>query len=361
MHNRTKWRGLLGWRKLTLGTLIVGVGTGAFFLGRNGALSQATATPPAAAVQEPPPSPPPAPPPSPEYTRNVVAYIYGTVPITREELGEYLIARLGAERLEPLVNKRIIEYHCQRQGITVSPAEIEADLAETLASLKVDLKTFVNQILKARGKTLYEWKEDVIRPKLLMHKLCRDRVRVEEEDILKGFEAYYGEKVKVQMILWPKEEHHIALKMWDEIRKDEKAFDRAARSQASAQLARVGGMIDPFGRYTTGSPELEKVAFSLEPGEVSPIIGTKEGYVVIKLLERIPPNKAVKLDEVRAKLEKEVIEKKTQMLIPEVFAELKKQADPRLLLKRYESQEDLEREVQRELQSAVPGAPEPRK
>src|SRR5262245_23828600 len=44
-----------------------------------------------------------------DYSRRVVAYIFGNRPITREELGEYLIERVGAERLEFLVNRRIIE------------------------------------------------------------------------------------------------------------------------------------------------------------------------------------------------------------------------------------------------------------
>src|SRR5262249_54083795 len=38
----------------------------------------------------------------------VVAYINGTIGVTREELGEYLIERYGAEKLEFLVNRRII-------------------------------------------------------------------------------------------------------------------------------------------------------------------------------------------------------------------------------------------------------------
>jgi len=358
MRKRKSWRELFGWRSLTTGVVLIGVGTGAFFLGRSGVMGQATAHQPMAAEVAPPPEQvPPAPPPSAAYTKSVVAYMYGTVPVTREELGEYLIARFGAERLEPFVNKRIIEYHAAKQGVGVTAAEIEADLAETLKNLNVTKEVFEKQVLKARGKTLYEWREDVIRPKLLMSKLCQGRAKVEEEDLKNGYEAYYGEKVEVQMILWPKSEHHVALKAWDSLRKDENAFDRAARSQSSAELARVGGKIQPFGLHTTGSPQLEKVAFEqLDIGEVSPIIETPQGFVVIKLLKRIPPQNNVKLEEVRPKLEKEIIEKKTQMEIPILFAELKKQADPKLLLKKNETQEQLERDVQRELPPEVLGS-----
>jgi hypothetical protein len=369
MGSRGKWRRLLSWRMLTLSVVVAGVGAGAFFVGRNGAMSQANAqgrAVTAAPTPEPAPQPPmpPGPAMSNAYTRNVVAYIYGTVPITREELGEYLIARFGAERLETFVNKRIIEHHCQRQGITVTAQEVEADLAETLKSFGgagITREVFEKQVLKARGKTLYEWKEDVIRPKLLMSKLCRDRVRVEDMDLKRGYEAYHGEKVKVQMIVWPKNEKHVADQMWGVIRKDAKAFDKAAREQADVTLARVGGMINPFGRHTTGSPKLEEMAFEkLDVGDVSPVMEAPQGgYVVIKLLERIPPEKSAKLEDVRAKLEKEIIEKKIQIEIPIVFEELKKQADPRLLLRKNITQEELEREVQRELQSSGARVPLP--
>jgi parvulin-like peptidyl-prolyl isomerase len=146
--------------------------------------------------------------------------------------------------------------------------------------------------------------------------------------------------------------------MWDDLRKDPNAFNKAAREQASAQLASAGGIVQPFGRNTTGTPQLEKVAFDqLELGDVSPILETPQGYVVIKLLERIPPDRTVKLEDVRAKLEEEIIRKKMELMVPEVFAELRKQADPRLLLKKYETQEQLERDVQKELDAPLPGMP----
>lgn len=367
MFKRMNWRWLFSWSSLTVGAMVVGVGTGAFFLGRNGAMSEANARPPmqaAAPAQEPQPLPG-APQMSAAYTKGVVAYIYGNVPVTREELGEHLIGRFGAERLETFVNKRIIEHYCANKGITVTAAEVEEDLAETVKGLpgNVTKEYFETKILKARGKTLYEWREDVVRPKLLMNKLCRERVRVEEDDLRKGIEAYHGEKVQVQMICWPKNEGEIAKKMWEKISRDPKAFDQAALAQASRDLARGAGRVDPFGRHTTGSPEVEKWAFDrLEIGEVSPVIATEQGmgFVVIKLLQRIPPDKFVKLEDVRAKLEKEIIEKKLKQEIEVVFAELKKAADPKLLIKKNMTRDDLQREVPQELATPIPGEPQRR-
>src|SRR5262249_3544685 len=102
-----------------------------------------------------------------------VAVIYGNIPITREELAEYLIER-NSDKLELLVNKKIIEHACQLKGLEVTQAEVDAALAEDLKGMNVTLEIFVNRVLKNYRKTLMEWKQDVIRPKLQMTKLCRD-------------------------------------------------------------------------------------------------------------------------------------------------------------------------------------------
>ena len=54
-----------------------------------------------------------------------------------------------------------------------------------------------------------------------------------------------------------------------------------------------------FGRHTLGDENLEREAFKLQPGEVSTLIGTPQGQVVIKCDRRIPPDTNVKLEQVR--------------------------------------------------------------
>src|SRR5205814_3991126 len=114
--------------------------------GHQDSLSRAQATPPQKTAGETTPAPAPTPLVSSDYSRRVVAYIYDTIPITREELGEDLIARKGAERLPNLVNKRIIEHACQEKGIEVTAAEVEADLVETLKGMQLERKRFVEDV-----------------------------------------------------------------------------------------------------------------------------------------------------------------------------------------------------------------------
>lgn len=262
----------------------------------------------------------------------VVAYIYETIPITREELGEYLIARFGTERLDLLVNKRIIEIECRKAGVEVTQAEIDEKLNNDLTGLNVDRKTFVDQVLARYKKTLYEWREDVLRPQILLAKLVRSRVKVTDEDLRKAHDAYYGEKVECRLIMWQKGEEKAAMSAYGKIRDSDEEFTRAARGQKSPSLASAAGRIRPIGRNTTGNDELEKAAFALQAGEVSALIGTPEGIVCVKCDKRIPADTTVSVESVREKLSKEVFEKKVNAEIPVVFAEMRKRANPRLLM-----------------------------
>jgi beta-lactamase regulating signal transducer with metallopeptidase domain len=261
-----------------------------------------------------------------------VAYIEETVPITREELGEYLIARLGAEKLELLVNKVIIDRACRQKGITVTAAEVEAALVEDYTGLGLDRASFAENLLKQRyNKTLYEWKEDVIRPRLLLAKLCRSRVTVTEDDIKKAFESHYGEKVHCRILLMPSGQEKVAFNTWEKLRKNPEDFEKEAGKQANGHLAAVQGEIKPIGRYSMND-EVEKEAFQLQPGEISRLIGTPEGPVILKCMLRLKPDASRQLDKERPVLQKEVFDKKVQQEIPKCFKELRDRAKAKLLL-----------------------------
>jgi hypothetical protein len=281
-------------------------------------------------------------------SREAVAYIFGTLPITREQLGEYLIQRMGAERLNNLVNRCIIEQAARERGIEVTAAEIEADFAETLKGFAphITLKDFETKILKPRNKTLYEWKEDVIRPKLLLARMCKDNVKITDKDLHDAFEAYYGEKVDCKIIMWPKAEQHIAMAVYPKIRDSEEEFDRVAKVQASPSLASQGGHIQPIARHTTGNEVLEKAVFGLEAGEMTALLDTPEGYVVAKCIKRIPPDTSKHLENEREKLSAEIYRRRLEMIeIPKLFQHLREEANPKIVFKHEWSEEELIRDV----------------
>jgi hypothetical protein len=280
-----------------------------------------------------------------DYSSRVVAYVYDNMPVTREELGEYLIARYGTERLDLLCNKKIIDNECRKAGIEVTAAEVENSLSEDLKGLNVDRKTFVDKVLKNYRKNLYEWKEDVIRPKLMLSKLVRSRVKVTDEDIKKAFDAYYGEKVECRIVMYEKGFERAVLSDYPRLRDSEEEFHKAAKNQKSSSLAATAGKIRPIARNTTGNDELEKAAFALQPNEVSPVIGTPEGLIIVKCDKRIPADTTINLESVREKITAEIIEKKIAAEIPVAFAEMRKRANPKLILQGTNQMDDLTKTI----------------
>jgi len=104
----------------------------------------------------------------------------------------------------------------------------------------------------------------VIKPRIMLARLCRDRVKVTEDDIKMAFEAYYGEKVECRIHPVAANEKTGRHEMYSKIRDSEEEFDRAARAQPSATLAQSGGRISPIGHHTTGNEGLERAAFSIK-------------------------------------------------------------------------------------------------
>jgi hypothetical protein len=159
--------------------------------------------------------------------------------------------------------------------------------------------------------------------------------------------------------MWPSREKSRVFMLYSKIRDSEEEFDRESKHQADPKLAANGGRIAPFGRYTTGNEEMEKAAFRLKDGEISQVIETPQGLVVIKCISHVKPDGHT-LEEVRDVLTQEVINRKTsQQEIPKLFRELRDQANPKLFLKEGETEEELVREVQRELPQETSKTPPP--
>jgi hypothetical protein len=277
----------------------------------------------------------------------------GEVTITREELGEYLIHRFGADKLQYLVNRRVIEIECGKRGVKVTEEEIDADLKAYLATLpsKPDEKVFEREMLARMGKNLLEWREDVIRPRLMLDRLAKGRAQVTEEDLKKCFDAYHGERMECRMILWPRDQERFALQEYNKLRDSEVEFVRAARTQATPSLAAKEGLMPPFGRRSLGDDNVEREAFKLQPGEVSSLIGTPQGHVMLKCVRRHPPDTNVTLEQERARLTAEVLDRKHQIEMQLAFKELYEKAAPRLMIASSGTPVDLAAEARQLLNS----------
>ena len=266
-----------------------------------------------------------------------VATIYGGIAITHEEFGKFLMDRGGADKLEIFVNKKIIEIEAKRLNVTVTDLELKAAFRESVArsgedGVVISEKDFIRVVLPKFGKNLYEWMEDIERPRLLLTKMCRENVKVTEEDLKLQFDRRYGEMRQAQIIMWPLGDDTKSIaKIWDRIRNNAAEFNSEARQQANPSLAATAGEIKPITRHLAADDKkVEEVAFQLKEGEVSQILHTQQGYMVIKLKKILPANTDVKFADHRANLEKVAREAKLQEEIPKYFAKLRAAANPQL-------------------------------
>jgi hypothetical protein len=333
-------------RNRSTGRVSLVVGLAGILLG--GSMARLAAAPPEAAPTAPAGS---------DYNQRIVAYIFGTVPITREEFGEYLIARYGPEKLDLLVNKKIIEHFSTQKGVTVTAAEVTAAFDDDCKGMQVDKKNFVEKLLKVYGKTEFEWKEDVIRPRLLLQKLCQDQVQITEDDLKQCFESHYGKKVKCKLIMLPKGPGgtRSAQQIYAHARQSAEAFAEEARKQPNASLAASGGDISPIARFMPGNSDLlEKEAFELQPGDTSRLIENGDSYFILRCEAHIPADATKNFEQEKVKLRAEVYERKLTAEIPKMFKAMRDQANPTLFLKSAETADDLKMAVEKNLGKGVP-------
>lgn len=148
--------------------------------------------------------------------------------------------------------------------------------------------------LRVRLHPLYDyvWVDQVLKP----------QVKVLDEDIKLYYQQHinefkHPEQVRVQTIYLkapankPLEERLKVRRKLEEIYQQIQAgedFGELAKKYSEAKSAPQGGELPLFSRGVYPK-EFEEVAFSLEPGQISMIQDFKDGFYILRCLEKIPP------------------------------------------------------------------------
>jgi peptidyl-prolyl cis-trans isomerase D len=159
-------------------------------------------------------------------------------------------------------------------------------------------------------------------------------------------ERYYNDNIQQYSTPDQVRASHILIKTSGAAEEDsaakKKAEDLLAKVKAGADFAELakknsqdegsavkGGDLDFFGKGAM-VPEFDKVAFELQPGQISDLVKSQFGYHIIKVTDKRPATTKT-LAEVRAQIEDslkyEQAQSAAQKLADEVAAELKKPAD----------------------------------
>ncbi len=240
-------------------------------------------------------------------------------PIGRNDLGNECLRHYGQDVLERVVNKFLIMQACQARGITVSKAEVNAEIERLATSLGFSVERWLKMLEEERGVNLKNYSADIIWPSLALKKLAGDRLVVSEAELQQEHEKQFGEAVRARMIVCETPQSAQSLHARAVANPDD--FGNLAKDESVDTIsASVKGLINPIRKHM-GYKEIEDAAFALKKGQVSPVIQVAGQYVILKS-DGMVPARQVTLQQSREMLEEAVKNQKLEEVAHEVFREL---------------------------------------
>lgn len=298
---------------------------GAFLLVIAACIGWRLATGPARATAQPPVAKPAAGPREagkPAGKPAVAALVNGTA-IGWEQLTAEAVARHGDAALDSLVNRAIIEQACARQGVTVTAAEVSAEIDGMAKRFGLPRERFLELIQQERGFGEKQYSNEIIWPMLALRKLARGTVQPTPAQVQAAFESRFGPAVKARIIVARTLDEAKKLRGLA-VAKPEEFGAIARRSSVDVGTASASGWVQPIRRHT-GDAAFEKAAFALRDGEISDVIQVADQFIVLKCEGHLPAS-GEKLENVRDKLVAELSEQASRAAAADLFRTLERQA-----------------------------------
>lgn len=215
-------------------------------------------------------------------------------PIDRGRLVDMVFRNYAMPLFEQVVLLELAKQRAASEGIVVTEEDVEAEYRIALERIGSPLPTtqedtfdpvrsrqLLNEFLTSKNIPREQYMLSVERNAYL-RKVVEKELVVPVEEVQRGFELYYGARAQVR---------HIQLANPAEAAKVRKALadgmsfeDAAKKFSLNATTGKNGGLLEPMAK---GDPELPallvETAFSLEPGQVSPVVLIDRWYHLLKL------------------------------------------------------------------------------
>ncbi|MCA9080388.1 MAG: peptidylprolyl isomerase [Planctomycetaceae bacterium] len=251
----------------------------------------------------------------------IVAKVNGQA-ITYDEVARECYNKHGAEVLDNLINRAIIQQACAEKNITVSRAEVEQEVISIAKKFNLPLDTWYQMLESERGLNREQYHTDIIWPMIALKKLAGTQIQVTEQDMQVGFERDYGPRVKARLILVDGNIRQ-ANSIWEKCQATPDDFDRIAREfSADPNTRPLGGVIPPIRKHG-GNKQIEDAAFKLRVGEISPVVQVEQNrYVILKCEGHTEPV-VTDIQTVWTELYNQLVEEKTQESVAQIFENVK--------------------------------------
>jgi parvulin-like peptidyl-prolyl isomerase len=200
--------------------------------------------------------------------------------ISREYLARECLIRYGKDVLETAVNRQLILEECKHRGITVTQQEIDDDISHKAKMFGLTTDSYLTLLERERNIDPRQYGRDIIWPTLAMRKLVAAQIQVGDDEIQKAFETEIGPQVKVRLIV--AKDRQTAERIRQQAVADPESFGALAKDHSSDETSASGrGWIPPIRRHA-GDPLMERTAFAMREGEISPVLEVKQQFVILK-------------------------------------------------------------------------------
>src|ERR1051326_8214087 len=247
-----------------------------------------------------------------------VIAVVGNSPVLESELqtqclqiklsGEKVTRKMECQVLEQMLFRKLLLAQAEHDSVTVTDDQVEQELDKRFRYYVYQLGS-VENFEKFYGKTVDKYKEDFrddIRDILMAQKMQQkitgditvspNEVKTYFENLLPDSVPFINAEIEIgELVRKPKESPELrkyAREKIEDIRK------RALSGEPFENLVRLYSE-DPGSNGTNGAPtmyknvprgqmvpEFDQYAFSLKPGEISPVFETSYGFHVMKLVAR---------------------------------------------------------------------------
>ncbi len=232
------------------------------------------------------------------------------------DIAEECIARFGSPMLTAEINRMILQQELKARNLQVTQQDITEEItraAEADGYTRqdgVDVEGWIAYMTGDDPSRTDSLVADTVWPTCALKKLVASSVQITDEDLRKGFEANYGERVEVLAIVF--RDQRLAQRTWQMAAANptEEYFGQLANQYSIDPASQSNfGQIPPIQRHG-GKPELEEEAFSLKTGEISQVIQDGEHFVIMLCTGRTTPV-VTNMDDVREHLVKHIHDQKT--------------------------------------------------
>lgn len=243
--------------------------------------------------------------------------------IPRNALGQECLAHFGEEVLGALVNKQLIAEHCRERNIAITSQEVDGEIVRMAQRFGLPKDELLKMLKEERGISAAQYANEIIWPTIALRKLAAEQLTVTQQDLQEAWEMLYGPAVQTRLIACNSREEiekvrALAIKNPDDF------GDLAKRHSVDVNSASAKGLIQPIRKHQ-GDPSIERIAFGLQPGEVSEVIAVGSQYVILKCESHLAAQK-VPMERVKNVLAESIRDKKLRLVSDEVFKNLQQNA-----------------------------------